>query len=108
MLLDKPRNTCSYIIPGTLTFRLGSRMVTKRLTRPPREGKVGSNMQNWEKEIRRIYLSDGWNPEDATLIEKLKDYLERKDLSIFSEEERTKVKILVQVDQAGAEALIVA
>ncbi len=83
-------------------------MITCALTSPPREGKRGSNMQNWERSVRRIYLSDGWNPDDPAECEKLAHYMLTKDLSIFTEEERSRIKILVSVDQAGAEALIVA
>lgn len=108
MLLDQPRNTTNYHIARTKTFRLGSRMLTTRITSPPRDGKVGSNMQNWEGGIKRIFLSDGWDKNDLKLMEKLADYLIRKDLSIFTEEERLKIKILCKVDQSGAEALIVA
>jgi hypothetical protein len=103
-----PRNTCNYSVPGTRTFRLGSSMITTKLTSPPREGKKGSNMQNWEKGIRRIFVSDGWDCSCIATREKLAHYLLTSDLSIFTNEERARIKILVQVDQAGAEALIVA
>lgn len=103
-----PRNTCNYSIPATDSYRLGSRMITVKLTSPPRDGKRGSNMQNWEKSVRKLFVSDGWNTNDPATIEKLVHYLLTKDLSIFTEEERARIKIFVQVDQAGAEALIVA
>lgn len=108
MTLDLPRNSTNYHIARTDTFRLGSRMITTRITSPPREGKVGSNMQNWEGSIKRIFLSDGWNKSSSQLCEKLADYLIRRDISIFTEEERLKIKILCKVDQRGAEALVVA
>lgn len=76
-MLDQPRNSTNYNVPGTDTFRLGSRMLTLKLTRPPRLGKCGSNLQNIEKSLRVVYIPDTG-------------------------------KIFVQVDQSGAEALIVA
>jgi hypothetical protein len=82
-------------------------MITKKLIRPPRAGKVGSNLQNVEKYLRRIYLSDGWDPNNKDETEKLKHYLLTRDLSIFTDEERSRIKIMAQVDQSGAEALIV-
>lgn len=63
-----PRNTCNYVISGTLSFRLGSRKVLR---------KWGTNLQNIEKSMRRLYVPDPG-------------------------------KVFVQVDQSGAEALIVA
>mgnify|MGYP003652241316 FL=1 len=62
------RNSCTYKIAGTKTFRLSS---TKIL------GKWGGNLQNIEKSMRQIYVPD-------------------------------EGKIFCQVDQSGAEALIVA
>jgi len=44
----------------------------------------------------------------SELYNKCSYYLVSKDLSIFTEEERNSVKIFVQTDQSGAEALIVA
>lgn len=105
MILSGPRFSTQYAISGTTTFRLSSRMITTRITRPPRDGKVGGNAQNWNKEPRRLIISDGWTKDD---IPKLMDYLVRRDLSIFTDEERARIRILVQVDQSGAEALIVA
>lgn len=62
------RNSCIYKVAGPLTFRLSS---TKLF------GRWGSNLQNIEKSVRKIYIPDPG-------------------------------KIFVQVDQSGAEALIVA
>lgn len=62
------RNSTCYSIGGTNTFRLASHKIF---------GKWGTNLQNLEKYLRKIYWADPG-------------------------------KILVQVDQAGAEALIVA
>lgn len=60
--------TCSYVIPGTKTFRLSSRKLL---------GTFGTNLQNWSKKMRQLVVAgSGYK--------------------------------LVQVDQAGAEALIVA
>lgn len=107
-LLYLPRNSTQYNIARTTTFRLGSRMLTLRFTSPAREGKCGSNLQNQERTVKRIYLSDGWNYEDEEEKQKLAHYLSNRDLSIFTEEQLARIKILVKVDQAGAEALIVA
>lgn len=63
-----PRNSSTYKISGTKTFRLSSSKIL---------GKWGSNMQNIEKSMRQQYIPDNG-------------------------------KIFVQVDQSGAEALIVA
>lgn len=77
MVLNLPRNSTNYVISGTDTFRLGSRMLTTKLVRPRRLGQVGANLQNIEKSARVIYIpDDGYE--------------------------------FTQVDQAGAEALIVA
>lgn len=108
MNLLLPRNSTDYVVARTDTFRLASRMITVKLTHPARDGKVGSNLQNVEGHLRRIYISDGWNPEDNDECFKLAYYLEKGDLSIFSEEQLRRIKILIQIDQAGAEALIVA
>lgn len=62
------RNSCTYKIAGTKTFRLSSSKIF---------GKWGGNLQNIEKSMREIYIPD-------------------------------EGKIFVQVDQSGAEALIVA
>lgn len=67
-----PRNTTLYKIAGTITFRLAS---AKLLSNSPLE--CGTNLQNIEKSMRRIYIPD-------------------------------EGKIFCQVDQSGAEALIVA
>jgi DNA polymerase I-like protein with 3'-5' exonuclease and polymerase domains len=63
-----PRNTTLYKISGTITFRLASAKTI--------DGK-GTNLQNIEKSMRKIYIPD-------------------------------EGKIFCQVDQSGAEALIVA
>lgn len=68
----------------------------------------GSNLQNIEKSMRAIYHPDGFNPKDSKLTEKCKYFLQTGDSSIFTEEELFKLRIMVNSDQAGAEALIVA
>lgn len=65
----------------------------------------GGNLQNIEKGMREIYESDGWTME---LVEKLLYWLATRDLSIFTDEELERVRVLSQTDQSGAEALIVA
>jgi DNA polymerase I-like protein with 3'-5' exonuclease and polymerase domains len=53
-----PRNTTRYVVPGTDTFRLASKMLTVRITTPARDGQVGSNLQNIDKHSRAIYIPD--------------------------------------------------
>lgn len=65
----------------------------------------GSNLQNLEKGARKMYLSDGWNP---SLEERLLFWLETGDTTIFTEQELSEIRVMIQRDQAGAEALIVA
>ncbi len=91
------RNTTQYKIAGTDTFRLGSAKVL---------GVHGSNLQNVEKSLRRIYEPDGY---DESLAAKCLAFLESglKDLSMFKEEELSTLRIMIQCDQSGAEALIV-
>lgn len=74
------RNSTTYKLAGTKTFRLGSSMILPKQVVV--DGKLkrkgwGSNLQNIEKSLRKIYIPD-------------------------------EGKIFVQVDQSGAEALIVA
>ena len=58
-----------------------------------------------EKELRHIYIPDGLG---GVSSEKLLYYQENKDISIFTDEEQENIRIFIQVDQSGAEALIVA
>lgn len=107
------RNTCAYKLSGTETFRLSSSKLLKK-----KSGKYqgwGTNLQNPSDDICRLYIPDGWKEITPELEEKFKDYLTqlsdgslKRDISIFTEEERATGRIFVQVDQAGAEALIVA
>lgn len=95
-MLSYPRTSTTYCITGTKIFRLGSKMILKRW---------GQNMQNLDKSVRHLFLSDGWNFEEIELLE---HYLQNHDLSIFTEEQLERIKIMVQVDESGADALIVA
>ena len=98
MILDYPRTSTMYAVTGTRTFRLGSKMIL---------GSVGENIQNKDKDIRFIYMSDGYDLADIDLVKRLEHYLKTSDITLFSEEELQRIKILIQVDQSGAEALIV-
>lgn len=90
-----PRSSTMYKISGTKTFRQGSAMIL---------GNWGENLQNKDKDVRKLYLSDGWIDDD---IPNLIAYLVDGDISILNEAQRNRIKILIQVDQSGAEALIV-
>lgn len=107
MTLDNPRITCAYNIAKTKTFRLGSRKLCIRIGRG-KENYVGTNLQNQERTVKSIYVSDGWKLEDKDEKAKLADYLVRRDISIFTDEQRSRIKIFVKPDQSGAEAVIVA
>ena len=96
MLLDLPRNSCTYKCAGTKFFRLASSKIL---------GEWGSNLQNVEKEMRGIYIPDGFRPE---LRDKCLAWLLTQDNSLFTEEELVSLRIFNQSDQSGAEALIVA
>lgn len=85
-----------YQLCGTKTFRRGSRKIL---------GRWGDNSQNFSKDIREIMESDGLTPE---LYEKCSYWLQTGDTSIFTEQELLELKVMLQVDQSGAEALIVA
>lgn len=91
-----PRNSTQYALAGPVTFRRASRKIL---------GTYGTNLQNIEKSMRALYIPDGFTKE---LESKCKFWLETNDLSIFTEEELFKLRVMLQVDQAGAEALIVA
>lgn len=90
------RNSTSYALAGPRTFRRGSRKILH---------KWGSNLQNIAKEMREMYIPDGYKPE---LFHKCKYYLETGDITIFTEQELLTLRIFIQRDQSGAEALIVA
>jgi len=102
------RNSCTYKIAGPRTFRLASTAILPSRVmidgRRKRKG-WGANLQNIEKDLRSIYKPDGFTP---ALTEKCLYYMDTKDLSIFTESELENIRIFVQTDQSGAEALIVA
>lgn len=97
-------NTCLYDQSGTNTFRRASRAIREGFGEYLR--KIGSNLQNIEKELRRIYHSKGYKA--ALHFEKCVHYLKTKQYDHFTEEELQQIRIFNQVDQSGAEALIVA
>ncbi len=81
------------------TFRRGSEKIFD---------KYGGNAQNWAKSIRKIFIPDGFDEDIGELVAKCKYWLETGDTSLFTEEELVRLKCILQVDQSGAEALIVA
>ena len=93
------RNTTEYQLAGPKTFRRASRMLF---------GWQGSNLQNQTKYLRSMYESDGYDSNDNKMTVKLRYWLETGDLSLFTEEELSTVRVFLQTDQSGAEALIVA
>lgn len=90
------RNSTIYKLNGAKTFRRSSTKIVYYW---------GSNLQNIQKEMREIYESDGWNESQT---EKLAYWLDTGDASIFTEEELFTIRVFIQRDQSGAEALIVA
>lgn len=90
------RNSTTYKLSGTKTFRRASSKIL---------GRWGSNLQNIEKSMREVYEPDGFNNH---LTAKCSYWLETGDLSIFTEEELFTLRVFLQTDQSGAEALIVA
>lgn len=91
------RNSTSYGLAHTRTFRRSSKMLFDIW---------GSNLQNLEKSIRQLYIPDGF--EYGDIENKCRYWLQTGDLTPFSQEELEKIRVFVQVDQSGAEALIVA
>lgn len=90
------RDSTTWVLGGPKTLRCGSRKIL---------GTYGGNIQNIEKSAREVYVSDGWTEDD---IPKLKYFMLTFDGSVFTEEEKKRIKILVQTDQDGADARIVA
>lgn len=90
------RNSTQYLLAGPRTFRRGSRKILR---------KWGGNLQNVEKSMREMYISDGYRNE---LSEKCKYWIDTGETSIFKEEELLSLRVMGQRDQSGAEALIVA
>jgi len=104
------RDSCQFQIGGPKTFRLGSRAIMKKPRLVPSTNEIkdrglGGNLQNIEKSMREIYIPDGFTP---VLKDKCSYYMASGDLSIFTDEELASLKIFVQTDQSGAEALAVA
>lgn len=99
MILYSPRTTCLFKQGATETFRLSSTKLFET---------VGGNMQNVEKSMRATYIPDGFVfKTDAEACYKWiqSNY---EDYSVFTEEQLSRLKVFLQQDQAGAEALIVA
>ena len=97
-----PRSSTQYKLAGTKFYRASSTKVM---------GMFGGNLQNIDKITRAIYTSDGWSYDNENLLIRMVKWLESADIndvSCFTQEELTKLRALVQVDQAGAEALVVA
>jgi len=106
------RTSTTYKLAGTKTFRRSSCQILpkKRIVIEGDKEKVvkkgwGQNLQNIEKSMREPYEPDGFSKE---LIAKCSYWLGTGDLSVFTEEELVFLRVFVQVDQSGAEALIVA
>lgn len=91
-----PRNTTLYGLAHAKTFRRVSRKLFDIW---------GGNLQNIEKSVRQIYIPNGFGEH---VRQKCKYWLETGDLSVFTEEELETLRVFVQRDQSGAEALIVA
>ena len=97
------RNSCIYKLAGPVTFRRAS---TKILGDKSRKNVGwGNNLQNIESSIRQVYIPDGYS---SLLAEKCAYWLDTFDTSVFTEEELVTLRVFLQTDQAGAEALIVA
>jgi hypothetical protein len=90
------RNSAMYKNGGTKTFRRSSSKILDY---------YGSNFQNWEKSLREIYRSDGFTP---ALTEKCLEWLKTGETAFFTEQELMMLRVFIQSDQSGAEALIVA
>lgn len=90
------RNTTTYKLAGPKTFRRSSTKVLDYW---------GSNLQNIQKSVRAIYHPDGFSP---ALASKCLVWLQTGDVWQFTPEELAKLRVFLQADQAGAEALIVA
>lgn len=90
------RNSTTYKLAGPKTFRRSSTKIFK---------KWGGNLQNIRKDLRQIYIPDGYNP---ALKAKCSYWLQTGDTLPFTEEELIALRVFLQTDQSGAEALIVA
>lgn len=97
------RTTTLYLLAGPKTFRRASKTLFREKNK--KNTGWGGNLQNWEKSLRSICIPDGYKPE---LKAKCALYLKTGDTSLFTQEELDTLRVFVQVDQSGAEALIVA
>jgi hypothetical protein len=92
------RNSTDYKLGSTKTFRRASKKILNLW---------GTNLQNIKKQMREMYQSDNLtNTEEQK--SKLIYWLQSGDTKIFTEQELKDIKVFLQVDQSGAEALIVA
>jgi len=98
------RNTTLYHQEGTTTLRRSSKGFD--IGFGDWKYTVGTNLQNVEKELRRVYIADGYIR--AQHFERCVHYLKTGKWDHFTEEELNTIFIFNQVDQAGAEALVVA
>ena len=103
------RDSCMWIIAGPKTLRLASKQILPKkhlINGKTKTVGYGGNLQNIEKSMREIYISDGFEP---SLADKCSYYMASGgDISVFTEEERATLRVLVNSDQSGAEALAVA
>lgn len=97
------RNTTLYRLDGARTFRRRSRGLMGE--RNKKNVGWGTNLQNIEKSMRAIYIPDGY---EYHLKDRCRYWLDCGDTSVFTEEELLTLRVMLQVDQSGAEALIVA
>lgn len=98
------RNSCLYKNTPK-TFRRSSSKILGEKNR--KNVGWGTNLQNIEKGMRAIYEPDGMTP-TPEFQSKCSYWLQTGDLSVFTQEELEKVRVFLQTDQSGAEALIVA
>ncbi len=90
------RNSTIYHLAVPRTFRRSSRQIFK---------KCGSNLQNVPDNLRVIYITDGYS---EALKDKCKYWLATFDNSVFTEEELVSLRVFLNADQSGAEALAMA
>ena len=102
------RNSTDYKLAGPKTFRRASKQILPKKVMFMGKMKVkgwGSNLQNIEKSAREMYYPDGFT---SSLTEKCLYWLKTGDTDVFTEEELLKLRVMLQCDQSGAEALGVA
>lgn len=98
------RNSTCYKLAKAKTFRRSSSKILPE--RNKADTGWGSNLENVEKSLRTIYIADGLD--EDKMLPRCAHFLETGDYSLFSDEELSKLRVLLQPDQSGAEALIVA